>query len=270
MEQIVKKSLPNPFSKKLDELLANSWIQVENKHPPNLYDTVMNTKEYKSNFRVLLLDEQENRCCYCMRDMSETEVNLEHIIPNKANKDKYAEYANEPIDQSGFVHKDDFKPSRSEATYPAYPHDIAYQNLIAACETFPHCNCTSNNSRGSKFMPTFTYYKGITKALLVSSSGELRFTSVSNFDEKYLGIKYLNLNTDMLKLFRATWRFACSSYTIEDLKSADERKRMDFLMEAYPLVKSEKDTFELDNEGIWHEFLRYSWFYDYFKNSLTI
>ena len=45
--------------------------------------------EYRTEFESLLREEQYNICCYCMRDVSNSPISLEHIIPRACNKDDF-------------------------------------------------------------------------------------------------------------------------------------------------------------------------------------
>lgn len=51
---------------------------------------------FKNLLRNLLIDQQVNRCCYCMRDISPDETTtLEHVIPKSCDKVKVDSYTEE-------------------------------------------------------------------------------------------------------------------------------------------------------------------------------
>jgi len=272
MRFIRKSALPNAFSNLLDQALQLAWLPDQSAYPKNLYEIIYRG-ETKSDLLAFLLPEQNFLCCYCLRYIGESKVpvNLEHIIPNKADekseaRDDYEKYRSESIEMSRMVHKKDFRPANSSVPPNRYPHDIAYHNLIVACERFDHCFCEANNKRGNRFLPTFTYYPTIEQAWYVGKSGKLFFTE-NTFEQQYLDSGCLNLNHKRLNLYRATWRFAVTAaYQLNQILEFSETERKEFLFMAMDKVESQEAVFELNNNGTWNEFLRYRYFYSYFQN----
>lgn len=91
------------------------------------------------------MEEQHNRCCYCMRRLdSET---LEHLIPNKINdKTKFDNCldSNTVLNNKNGCFSNDFIKNRTKE-YPPYPHAIACQNFVVSCGSKSHCNTGRRN-----------------------------------------------------------------------------------------------------------------------------
>ena len=96
-------------------------------------------------WKHLLLEEQDGRCCYCMRRLSEEKeaVNYEHVIPcsleGKRGQEEYAYYAEQAPALRDFVEMADVFAEREFASVDdldrleKMPHTIALANLLAAC-----------------------------------------------------------------------------------------------------------------------------------------
>lgn len=98
MEYIDKTKLRNEGEAIIDAFLKR--LQEAGEYPDDLYEAFKSDKdengEYsKDKLIKVLLTEQDNHCCYCMKklDRNEDEITLEHLILNSiTERQKYNEY----------------------------------------------------------------------------------------------------------------------------------------------------------------------------------
>lgn len=115
----------------------------------------------------LLLEEQECRCCYCMKKLDSlnlSKINIEHVIPRSLNGDNGRSEYNYYTSKSEILH--DYVMMSDEFAQKVFtntddidreekmPHITALANLLAACngkQNFIHTKmCCCNNHRGDK------------------------------------------------------------------------------------------------------------------------
>lgn len=103
---------------------------------------------YYNRMVRLLLNEQNDRCCYCLRRLNfvtpdhDEAVTIEHIVPQsitiarQAEFDQYRTFA--PNINTNVVLKDRFESTPGPQHTPPFPHTIAYDNMVASCNgSFP-------------------------------------------------------------------------------------------------------------------------------------
>jgi hypothetical protein len=86
-----------------------------------------------------------------MKEISDTDTTLEHIIPHRTTTlDEFNQYIGIGFDEldSYVIFRENFEKFIYRTTHTQYPHDIAYDNLVASCNSHVHCN----HERGSKFL----------------------------------------------------------------------------------------------------------------------
>ena len=89
----------------------------------------------------ILLPEQNNRCCYCLRRMTDhnDDASIEHIVPqsltSRAGLAHYFSARSGGLNGANVCLSQDFIINGSVP--PPYPHHAAYHNFVAACRT---CN----------------------------------------------------------------------------------------------------------------------------------
>lgn len=211
----------------------------------------------------LLLKEQNNFCCYCMKHIIENETTLEHIIPNKSNNsgdfDIYKAY--NQIDTFVFFWERAMCTNR--ISVPPFPHILAYENLVASCNGYiPTAGLSKccNNIRGSKeIIPLFC---------LANVEQELKYELSGAIDcaEKYFNtIKILALEQTTLRLFRRCWLNLSSNYSALDVidASKDEKLRDKIIDDMNFEYVSVSDRMTIKNEVYWKSFMNYFWFYLY-------
>lgn len=163
----------------------------------------------------VLMPEQDGRCCYCMRRLSQCRsVTVEHIMPNHAtDRAELDLYRVRKTVLDELPHSDDFR-SQAVITYPPHPHSIAYQNLLLSCDgDFFNENSKAqccNLKRKHTFLPPFVLYPTISQSFVYTSDGTAEWMEDPELIEsKKNAIRILGLNKTLLKMIRRIW-FFCS------------------------------------------------------------
>lgn len=176
------------------------------------------SKKYRkgiAGWKNLLLQEQHNRCCYCMRRLKSSALNIEHVIPRnlKANDthNEFAKYTenskwladNVKLD-SDFA-KRNFKSVQDIERVKIFPHRIALANLLASCngkfeEVSSGCCC--NNARSNDYLLPLMLMPEVKERIVYDSiSGAV---AIHPQDESW--VKMLQtLNDDTYKEIRILW-----------------------------------------------------------------
>jgi hypothetical protein len=88
----------------IDDLLNDSWIAIKY---INLNYAELRKLKYITPITALLLDEQQNLCCYCMKEIT-TSTTIEHIIPQEISLAKFHSYLTVDFLLNNVIHKDNF------------------------------------------------------------------------------------------------------------------------------------------------------------------
>lgn len=108
-----------------------------------------NQREYRKRLVNILLENQQNRCCYCLRKLktaqceedSDEVVTLEHIIPRgfESGNGKLPYYQSAPeLSPEEVVMTDEYEQTYDQSKL-GLPHKVAYNNIVASCNgTFPY------------------------------------------------------------------------------------------------------------------------------------
>lgn len=257
MKYIDKSGNRESADKIIDELLSNAWSDDEGKYLGADYNNGLREQKYKEPFIDIIISEQSNLCCYCMEIISKNNITLEHIIPDNIHSSdsdltryfKVSELANYVI------HKDDFVRTTKQIPPPKYPHDIAYANLIASCNSNTHCN----HYRGDNFVFPFVYDAEIEDKVSYDEAGRIAC-------EEYKDDFYeLGLSKEYLTLVRRVWKLLAEKIT--SIKSITKEE---FEYEVYGLI----DDYEPKSKFIkiltdlsFEKTLPYNWFYHYYKQA---
>lgn len=263
MEYIDKKK-----GKKWAHPLLLSFLnrcQKYSPYPADLYDTMKSDVDPDTNanpgrestYKRLLtgiLDESNGgagigHCCYCMRTISAsgTHSTLEHVIPNKTPDQKeYNRYYSVPSnlekDEHVMVFKEVFL-SRHKASAPPFPHNVAYENLVASCDgclpkgSLQHICC--NNPRGDHYIPPFMFMSNIHDEFVYKAeSGLVIWKSNPHLDRRErtrVVNNELNLNCDILRMIRRIWCFLAENDLDCVLPQEERRRIIDTLRPRFPL-----------------------------------
>lgn len=267
--------------------LDGQWDEAEGCYINCDFDTFKRNDEFKT----LLLKEQEEYCCYCMRDMSgqvngqdnecRCGVTLEHVIPhkNRADENFYHEHCDCLNDVVFYDMNENDNRHRRLAT-PPYPHFCAYENLVASCdgsifqteapeaEIIYRLHETCNNKRGSKkIMPLF-FKHDIGTTLIYLTDGTISYSDeVSDADAPVWDetLEVIRLENKRLKMFRRAWaQISLSDHTDIDVYDArnDKELRENIIDD---LAMDTSDQRCLAKDLYWDLLCQYHWFYGYFK-----
>lgn len=176
----------------------------------------------------ILLDEQQGRCCYCMRRIIELppeERTIEHVIVNHPkDEDDYNQYLgkNSQLDTADMISTANFIVKQTPP--PPYPHSVAYENMLISCAGHCHLGIgtsfTCNKHREHKFVYPLPLMPIVTEEVKYQKNGFVYWTKET--DTENPTIELLGLNYDVLKLIRRIW-YKLSSMEL-DASSCDRQQ----------------------------------------------
>lgn len=238
-----------------DSLLTRGWDNETNEYQGVDYDGLL--RHHRNTIKTLLLDESNNLCCYCMRNISQHTISIEHIIPQKPNAqfDVQNYYTARELKENIVLRNDfDFKSNIIPPSH--YPHDIGYHNLIASCKSKSHCN----GFRGNENMKPFIFDSGIEQKTGYDRTGRI---DCEQYEDDFA---VLGISTDkLLQLIRRIWAELSDKIKDPATITSDEIELLilEEMLDDPDYVKiidiffsepSKKDTL-----------LEYTWFFDYYK-----
>ncbi len=232
-------------------------------------------------WQQILLDEQVCRCCYCMRNLSDNNFSVEHIVPksfeglNETDEfDFYCKMSSEI--NSHVVLGSVFDSSAKNVDLDnlvKYPHTIAHSNLIITCrDNGPGCSC--NYDRGNKRILPFMLMDDADSWLKYTELGELKL-SYQDVDVSFNTLYHLNINTETLQQIRHLWYlFSRIKIRPNTSNTLSFQQKEDFLKSAF----CKNDFMDVDvsyqkyltNTYYWDLFLQYNWFYDYYSKTFPL
>ncbi len=235
----------------------------------------------KATMKGYCLEEQNNVCCYCSREIgNNNHTELEHIIPRSVDTENalqpYFNLSN--LLAENIVLQESFRPSTVMQVTPPFPHHIAYHNIVASCngitfkssEYFTCCN----RKREDDFIPP---YNLIQNNIMYLHDGTIYSTIDTTYEEQgiqYNSITHLNLNKQTLKNIRRIWfLLAGTDVTINQLTQAitidDYKEIFTLYLRANPLkVINDNNLIDsFENETSWKILMYYKYFLNYFRNN---
>lgn len=240
---------------------------------------VSHSQHTDTDFKSLLIREQQERCCYCMRRIS-TDVrdsNIEHLVPKKTLVTDFSYYARySDLLNYHVCHSDTFE----NRTYPnkrtvvkqvKLPHMVAYENLVASCMGEHHCN----SARGNETIPPLPIIRGIESKYFYSPAGMM---VTEDADREYkIAIGVLNLNFELLVQIRLLWKkVAVSAFHVTHVIGITSMEdKQSFLCTVFskpsfldlaPKWQNFAPSGENGSTYYWDLFVKYDWFYDYYRH----
>ena len=247
----------------------NSYSQIDySTHPNHPFRLSL-----RGSLRQLLLVEQGNYCCYCMRSIDENSTTVEHIVPKSANTQAELNlYTHLTIIGNNVCLQSVFDNATTQLNPPPFPLEIAYENLTASCKgdfpggaTYHICN----HKRGSNFVEPLFYVSTIETDITYKKAGIL-FSSNSAYDASIIT---LNLNYDSLEHIRQVW-FHISVENIADIENAvtetDRNVILTVNLISLPQARRNQLIADFKSETFWNILLQYKWFYHYFRSNYPI
>lgn len=240
------------------------------------YDGSFSSSGSKDAMQNLTLENQENFCCYCMRDLhlQNQRVTLEHIIPQRCSDSEFNQYTGlnvNPLTTQQLTLTSKFT-SVPDAVVPPRPHTVSFENMVASCDgTFPDKEGTSqccNHKRGNKFVYPMFYKARVADDVVYMEDGTLQAKAGSAHADEYgKTIASVGLNCTNLKDIRRLWHLF-SDVEEADLVANLNDKNQRFLSLMQVLFLDE-DKMEQDNriqknymkDDYWRTFLMYHWFH---------
>lgn len=244
----------------INRLLEDCWNEEEQTYNGADYDT-LKKPTYKDPFPDILLREQKMVCCYCMKALEKnTTTTIEHIIPESTDSEaKYNKYSGTPFLDNHVMLSTAFDRKIKVIPPEKYPHDIAYHNLAASCNSTGHCN----HYRGDKFIRPFFFDQEIDQKVSYDSKG-IAFSDEYLDDMAETGI---SVNENLI-LYRWIWAEISSKLThVQAPSDVSDDDIMTILCELdlnYPLNRIANNLFGSPSKK--PDLLKYSWFFYYYKN----
>lgn len=232
----------------------------------------------------LLLEEQHDRCCYCMKKLKVGALNIEHVIPrNIQAKDKQEEF-NKYINASSFLKqnvelasdfaKRQFTNKEKLSEVSKFPHRIALPNLLASCNGKfgkPNIGCCCNNARSNDYILPLMLMPEVRQRIKYDKHSGL----VVLYPEEKSWEKMLQtLNDGTYKEIRVLWYKTWlhkDNIKLEPLVDYDTKERILFLKKIFDVDNFTKISeeyqkyagFPTEDSTYWKLFLDFDWFYNY-------
>ncbi len=228
----------------------------------------------------VLLEEAGGRCCYCMRELTENEISVEHLVPENFRglneNDEYGFYAGIASEIRDYVELG----SQSALHYDGntdidsitkFPHLIAHSNLFPACKKDFGCSC--NNHRGNNRILPMMLMDNVEDFVVYNDEGKMEILYPDR-DILNRTLEALDINTPELKRIRKLW-YLFSRIGINPLQEEhSENYQVDSLLrqalgwlDNTGRIPDEYLSYFNDEASVlsrFNDFLQYSWFYDYY------
>lgn len=206
--EYIDKSKSREWAHLLIKNFLQKLLDEDRIYPIDLYEALRRDTDIKNMFVSRLLEDNNNRCCYCMRDIRGT--TLEHVIPQdvktKEEFIKYFEFESD-LDISNIMLTQEFLENHKEV--PPYPHAIAYENLIPSCLGHLPSNSKStkccNHYRGNKNIYPLVFRKNINKEVEYKADGSIVWTE--DPEPEIPTVSKLGLDCLELKAIRRIWHY---------------------------------------------------------------
>lgn len=219
------------------------------------------------SIRKILSTEQNNLCCYCVREIEEGERTVEHLIPKKVSRHGYGT----AIGNFGRgLYRGDILYDRdyTSQSYPAFfPHPLAYGNLTMACEL---CN-DAKRGEDERGLARPLFFANPVVGIRYEDDGMMK---LGQADSLPMNLKS-RINNSLFVQIRSLWRaFKHSGISVQDVKSAtDTPARLALLGKALPNVVNnsalteikKRGSFRYTSQGTWTTIISFSWFWGYYK-----
>ncbi len=254
MEFIDKSKKAKEGTLIIDRLLGECWN--DSSYLGANYNT-LKKPEFRKDFLEIILSEQQNYCCYCMKLLdNDRKTTLEHIIPHHACLQEFDTYKSAVL-RDNVVHVSQFDYNSRIIPPAKYPHDIAYHNLVASCDSNAHCN----HKRSDKYIRPLMYDVDI------RSKVEYNCEGIANSDEYDDELEKTGISTNStLKLYRKLWyNLAIAGINPNDLSDDDIEGVIFGMVGDREFDKILNDFFGKPSKK--SDLLRYRWFYDYYSKT---
>ena len=241
------------------------------------------TPSYYNRMVSILMKEQGNRCCYCLRRLQEgmpncdETVTIEHIVPQGFDRSKrtefeeYKDFASNIKDNVELTDVYELQPGAQ--TMPPFPHKVAYDNMVVSCNgSFPSginggacCNIHRDQERA---LPVY-FLTDIAEQIDYQKNGDIfapiDAASSSEIEEV---IYNANLACDPLKDIRQVWYELSAREWGEIIQCDTEAKRAKLLTDTFApglMIRNQNEANRLiakfSIQEYWHTLMLYDVFY---------
>jgi hypothetical protein len=179
---------------------------------------------------------------------------LEHIAPHQCDVVEFNKY-NFPAIVQNVTHSSLFDRAMHLVIPGLYPHDIAYHNLLASCDSKSHCN----NYRGERFINCPFYDNLISQKVEYDEEGNA-FSAEYLDDLEIVGI---SVNPSLIVTRKIWFELAKRKNTFDDVTNDD-------ILEVIAEI-TVTDKFQTVLNDFWvlppekTGLVKYKWFFDYYK-----
>lgn len=264
----------------VNNFLTSRWNNLNNSYSQINYSTHPNHPfrlSLRDSLRQLLLNEQKNMCCYCMKRIDIISTTLEHIVPKSTSTlADLNQYTHFDIIRDYVCLQSVFDNASLELNTPPFPLEIAYENLAASCDgrlidgvprdtTAKFCN----NFRGSELVEPMFYLANVGTEIEYKPAGLLVPRNVSYNSS----IQKVNLNYDTLEKIRQVW-YHISVESIDDIENAitetDRNAILTVNLISLPQARRMQLIADFKTETFWNILLQYKWFYSYYQSKYPL
>jgi hypothetical protein len=204
--EYIDKNISREWAQTLIKDFLKRRLDEDGKYPEDLYGAFMGDPSCKDLFVARLLDDNNHRCCYCMRDIQGT--SLEHMIPRavktKSGYEKYFEKESQ-LDADNMMLAQEFLDKSKDV--PPFPHTLAYENLIPSCiGNLPSKSAKCcNNYRKDQFVYPLVFRPEIHEEVKYYNNGNI--TWPEDPEETIPTLTKLGLDCLELKMIRRIWYY---------------------------------------------------------------
>jgi len=213
----------------------------------------------------ILLPEQSNRCCYCMRRITDhnDDASIEHIVPqsltSRSDLAHYFTARSRGLNPANVCLTRDYINNGSVA--PPYPHHVAYHNFVVACR-----KC--NSERWHNEIEPLFLFDGINAEVVYDQyTGEATWPNdpaITDPIPKLPTLDAADVNRPILKATRVVW-----FYIKRNRLSPTTTNRSDLIYGAVgdslvanpSMSDADFDAYlSLNTDEMWNLFLKYDYF----------
>ena len=248
MEFIEKKNQANffPYYIKFEN---NKWNRNSNNYTSYNYDKLYKNN-IKNDIKSLLIDEQKNLCCYCMKHLEKNDSStIEHLYPN--NPQAHNIFTNYNL---SCVEKKNFNLGVRQipnTLLDNLPHDISYYNLLASC-----IKC--NHTRDTKEIQPFVFDVNVKMKFSYNEQGNIYSL---DFEDEIIKI---GLADDYYVNYRYLWKHIARTEKLSIFSNISKLKKI-IIKAALELHLITKSLFYIDfmKNGLKvKEAIQYKYFFD--------
>ena len=285
--QFINKAIDRPEGNQITKAyLENIRIEDEQRYPVDYDDSFRKLPDKRNSYykqmTKVLLKNQHNHCCYCMRRLTgDNDTTLEHIIPQAADENILSDYQKEafPMFNNQHIKLSNVFSHEENPNLSILPHTVCSDNLVASCYgLFPKQQGEStvedksghfcNNVRGKKKVLPLYFLADINSILSYCANGYI----IANKNSEWANeAENLILNTKLMWTslvdIRVMW-YVLRNVDLEKIAEAgnDPISRYDLIQDNlldtdFPPKRMMDLTTKFKKDKYWECFLLYDWFY---------